>query len=412
MAEIIAKKDAEIDSDDEEELVAQEEAKVEEVEEDTSLANSDVTTKYQEAAKITQAALVHVSELCVPGAKIVDICRSGDAFIEKAASLIFNKKNKAGILITKGVAFPVCVSVNECVCHCSPLESDDSYAALKVDDMVKIDLGSHVDGYIVVAAHTVIVKDAKAAESETVTGPRANVLAAAWAAAEVAAKLIKVGNSNDQVTKAVKKVADAYGVKAMAGTLMHQMKRHVIDGHKMILLREDDKEQKVEACTFEQYEVYAIDVAMTSGDGKPKEQGARTTVLKRLVDMKYGLKVKSSRSFFNEVNKRFPTLPFSLRSLPDEKAAKMGMRECVNHNLLLQYPVLFEKKEDQIAHVKFTVLLQSGGTSKITGLSLPEGFASPDVVLPEEIVALLAEAGPKKKNRSNKKKGSKAMDTA
>ena len=47
----------------------------------------------------------------------------------------------------------------------------------------------------------------------------------------------------------------------------------------------------MEACTFEQYEVYAIDVAMTSGDGKPREQGSRTTVLKRLVDMKYGLKV-------------------------------------------------------------------------------------------------------------------------
>ena len=37
--------------------------------------------------------------------------------------------------------------------------------------------------------------------------------------------------------------------------------------------------------------MYAIDVAMTSGDGKPREQGSRTTVLKRLVDMKYGLKV-------------------------------------------------------------------------------------------------------------------------
>jgi hypothetical protein len=24
----------------------------------------------------------------------------------------------------RGVAFPVCVSVNECVCHCSPLETD------------------------------------------------------------------------------------------------------------------------------------------------------------------------------------------------------------------------------------------------------------------------------------------------
>ena len=31
------------------------------------------------------------------------------------------------------------------------------------------------------------------------------------------------------------------------------------------------------------------------------------------------VQVKSSRAFFNEVNKRFPTLPFSLRSLPDEK---------------------------------------------------------------------------------------------
>ena len=48
---------------------------------------------------------------------------------------------------------------------------------------------------------------------------------------------------------------------------------------------------KVEKCTFEVYEVYAVDVAMTTGEGRPKEQGTRTTVFKRLVDMKYGLKV-------------------------------------------------------------------------------------------------------------------------
>lgn len=36
--------------------------------------------------------------------------------------------------------------------------------------------------------------------------------------------------------------------------------------------------------------------------------------------------------------------------------------------------VLYEKAGDQIAHVKFTVLLQSGGTTKITGLPLPSGF--------------------------------------
>lgn len=41
--------------------------------------------------------------------------------------------------------------------------------------------------------------------------------------------------------------------------------RYVIDGKKLILLREEG-DQKVEACTFEQFEVYSIDVAMSSGD--------------------------------------------------------------------------------------------------------------------------------------------------
>lgn len=46
-------------------------------------------------------------------------------------------------------------------------------------------------------------------------------------AAEVAAKLIKPGNTNQQVTDAVAKVAKAFDVNAVQGTLMHQMKRCV-----------------------------------------------------------------------------------------------------------------------------------------------------------------------------------------
>ena len=45
------------------------------------------------------------------------------------ASATFRGKNKAGKLMEKGVAFPVCVSVNECVCHCSPLESDETVSS-------------------------------------------------------------------------------------------------------------------------------------------------------------------------------------------------------------------------------------------------------------------------------------------
>jgi methionine aminopeptidase len=76
---------------------------------------------------------------------------------------------------------------------------------------------------------------------------------------------------NEQVAESVKSVAEAFGVTTMAGTVMHQMKRFVIDASKVIILR-DDTDKKVESCTFEAGEVYAVDVCFTTGEGKPREE--------------------------------------------------------------------------------------------------------------------------------------------
>jgi curved DNA binding protein len=266
-------------------------------------------------------------------------------------------------------------------------------------DVVKIDMGVHVDGYIAVGAHTVIVGHTPNSEAP-VTGPRANVIFAAWAAAEIAANLIKAGNTNTEVSAAMKTIAEAYGVRAITGTVMHEMKRFVIDGKKNVLLRTDG-EERVEACTFEEGEIYSIDIAFSSGEGKPRPTDFRTTVYKRQVDRKYGLKVKAARTFFNDVNKRFPTLPFTTRSF-DETAAKLGVRECVTHELLASYPVLAERNGDQVAHVKFTVMLLPTGTTKITGLEKPEGFAS-EATLPEELHNILNAAAVKAARKKNKK---------
>ena len=137
------------------------------------------------------------------------------------------------------------------------------------------------------------------------------------------------------------------------------MKRYVIDGNKMVQLREET--DKVEGCTFEVNEVYAIDIAVSSGEGKPRELDTRTTVFKRVVDQSYALRIKGSRQFFNEVQKRFPTLPFSIRSFADERNARLGIRECIAHNLLVPYPVLYERTGDNIVHtkVRFQFVLNS-----------------------------------------------------
>ena len=114
-----------------------------------------------------------------------------------------------------GIAFPTCVSVNNTVAHFSPLESDpSSNQTLAKGDVVKIHLGAHIDGYAAVSAETLVVG---ASAEEPVTGAKADVIQAAWHAAEVVQRLVKVGNKNWQVTDAVNKVAAAFGCKAVEG---------------------------------------------------------------------------------------------------------------------------------------------------------------------------------------------------
>lgn len=46
---------------------------------------------------------------------------------------------------------------------------------------------------------------------------------------------------------------------------------------------------------------------------KAKDGGQRTTVYKRDPNKVYGLKMKTSRIFFSEMERRFDTMPFTLR---------------------------------------------------------------------------------------------------
>ena len=116
--------------------------------------------------------------------------------------------------------------------------------------------------------------------------------------------------------------------------------------------------------------MYTVDVVMSTGAGKPIQRDARTTIFKRAVDQKYRLKMKASRYVFNEVNRRFATFPFTVRSL-DEKQGRMGVVECVKYDMLHPYPVLYEKPGDITAHFKYTVLILPSGTVKATGIPVP-----------------------------------------
>mmetsp|Transcript_33970 Transcript_33970/g.78323 ORF Transcript_33970/g.78323 Transcript_33970/m.78323 type:complete len:405 (-) Transcript_33970:134-1348(-) len=386
----------------------------EEEEEVTDLRSSTVCTKYQEASKIVNLTLEGLVGQCVVGARIIDLCRFGTTVMEAQAGKLYTKKVN-GSLMDRGVAFPVCISVNDVVCNHSPLSSEE-LEPLKEGDVVKIDLGCHLDGYIAVAAHTLVVPPPKA-EGEDDKPPDVpkdlcHVSVAAFHAMLVAAHSIQAGKTNTDVTKAVERVANHYGVKPISSVRMHQMKRYVLDGVKEVALKEptpdelEEGEEKLPDCSFEQFEVYAVDVAMSTGDGKAKPGALRTTVFKRNVETNYRLKMKASRYVLSEVDKKYPTLPFTLRHFEDEKQAKMGITECVTHGLVTPYPSLHEKS-GKVAHFKCTVLLLPSGTSRVTGLNLPSYFTT-DTPPDEETAAVLKEleeiAAKKAKKKAAKKK--------
>mmetsp|Transcript_28227 Transcript_28227/g.65270 ORF Transcript_28227/g.65270 Transcript_28227/m.65270 type:complete len:387 (-) Transcript_28227:89-1249(-) len=370
-----------------------------ETEEISDLSNPDVTTKYRTCGEIVNKTLQMVCDACVEDADIATICEMGDKQMEDETGKLYNKKDKEGRKMEKGIAFPTCISVNEIAGHFSPLKGESR--KLAKGDVVKVDLACHIDGFIAAAAHTLIIGGDK------VDDKRADAVMAAWNAAEAAVRLVQVGKTNMQVTEAIGKIAADFEVKPFQGVLSHQLKKHVIDGNRVIISVETP-EEKVDEFEFELNEVYCVDIVMTSGDGKGRESENRTTVFKRAVEQNYNLKTQKARQFLHEVNKRFPALPFSIRAFEDETMARVGVAEAKRHELLHEYPVLKEREGQFVAQFKFTVLLLPGGTKRITGLplgKLEEQAASTLSVKDEEMKKVLATSmNPKKKKKNKGKK--------
>lgn len=136
--------------------------------------------KYKTAGIIANTALHTVLSACRPGKRIVELCQLGDDKIMEDIGKVHPELKK----FQKGISFPTCVSVNEIAGHYSPFSDDKR--ALHIGDMVKVDLGVHIDGFCAVVAHTIVLGPCK--------DKKADAIAAAWTAAQAALRLCKAGN--------------------------------------------------------------------------------------------------------------------------------------------------------------------------------------------------------------------------
>jgi len=299
--------------------------------------------------------------------------------------------------LDKGIAFPTTLSVNNVISHFSPYVTEGNIP-IQEGDVVKIELGAHIDGLAAIGGHTII---ATANPQEPTTGKKSDVICAAHYAGECALRLLRPGNKASLITKTIAQVAEVFKCNPVEGTVSHSFKRFEIEGGKTIP-NKTNPEDSIEDSVIEENEVYTINIVLSTGEGKPKEGELKTTIYKRnFQNNYYSLKMKNARTLFHQINSKFPSLPFTLRHF-DEKLSRMGIIECVKHGLYTPYPVLVEKEGEYVAQFKFTVLVLPSSIQKLIAAPLP--YVSSEYSLTDPNLSAILQMGLKRANNNKKKK--------
>ena len=301
------------------------------------------------------AALALAISKTVAGADVGTVCGEVDTFIDEELQKTCNSKKSKKL--ERGIAFPTCLSINEVCGHYSPLPEDS--CKLKDGDLVSIEVGAHMDGFAALAAHTIIVGGAT-------KGRQADCILAAHNAMMACAKSIGPGVKNQVLTDTIEAVCKQYNCEPLHGVLSYKNKRHMVDGGDCIA-NKHIPESKPKDWEFAPGDVICLDIYVSTGSGISRQAEARTTVFKRNLDVQYILKSKHARAFLTIVNKKYPTLPFSIRGFEDPVGTKVGVKECVDHELLDPYGVMTEKPGEFCAQFKCTVVVQPKSTVILAG---------------------------------------------
>jgi len=276
-------------------------------------------------------------------------------------------------IFPEGISHPTTVSPSSYITPYTPLSTDAEEAptSLKANEAVKIQLGAQIDGFGTIVCDTIVIPGESNKEDKLV-GREADLLLATHYANELLLRmmmppgLLASGTDDEKkkatsekpftqskMTQLLEKVVKSYGCNIVEGTTSWLFERNEIEGKKKIVLAPSTEGGKGEGVP-EVGDVWGVEMGVSLGTGKIKTLEKRPT-LHRRTTITYQLKRPSSRQTLSEIVKKFGTFPFSLRQLDDERAAKVGVVECVRSNVLRQYEVVADKDMAPVARVLTTV---------------------------------------------------------
>ncbi len=254
------------------------------------------------------------------------------------------------------IAFPCNVSVNEITAHYTSPAGDENI--IQSGDVVKIDLGVHMEGYIADTAVSVLVGEDI---PEELREKHENMILASQEGLENGISAIKAGVEIGKVGEIIEKAIKNRGFNSVSNLTGHSMDQWILHaGLSMPNIKENNPHK------LEEGDVLAIEPFATDGIGRVTDMN-ETYIFKFLRDRP--MRLLHARRALKIIKEEYKSLPFSGRWLTShfsEHHFNAAMRMLISSRAVYPYHVLKEKSNAVVAQSEHTVIVESDGCTVIT----------------------------------------------
>ncbi len=286
----------------------------------------------RKAGQIAGKALAYGKDLIKPGAKLLEVTEKIEEFIVKEGGEL---------------AFPVNLSCNETAAHYAAKKEDDFVFK---DELVKLDVGVHVNGFIGDNACTV-----------DLSGKYKNLVEASAEALEAAIKIIKPGVELGAIGEVIEETIKGKGFQPVRNLSGHGLGEYMTHTYPTIPNFDNNDGGKLEEDM-----VIAIEPFATDGAGMIKEQGVPEIF--SMTEFK-AMRVGFVRDILKFIQKKFKTLPFSKRSLLkkfSEPQINYTMKKLKEMEAIHEFAPLVERSGGFVSQAEHTLLVTEDGCEVLT----------------------------------------------
>jgi len=298
--------------------------------------DDEIHEKYLLAGKIASQVREYGIKLIKPGVKLLYV-----------AEKVENKIIKLGAQIS----FPVNIAINNLAAHYSPRHDDQ--LIFKKGDLVKLDVGTHIDGYIADTAKTI----------EVSTNKYDDLIKASSDALDIALDSVKPGINLSKIGKMVEEKINSFGFKPINNLTGHSLKRYILHAGLAVPSYHDitnrDK-PKVD-------DVIAIEPFATNGAGYVvADKGSNIYLCNKTIKTRF-IRDKRSKIMYDRINKKFRTLPFAQRWAEKYFGnSDMVLRKLSYLGFIKHYPQLIEQKDGIVSQREHTTIITENGCEVTT----------------------------------------------